>query len=197
MAVGLLLGAASHLGDELHHSWAAIANIGGPWVASAFWAGSGARSATRGMLRGAGALVVALVAYYATKRLLDPGPIALDLLRRDGPYWLILAAVAGPLFGLLGARWRSGKGWRRSVPVALLGGALVAEGLRVPTLFFPGVATTVTATLEILAGLTAAWALGPRDLRARTLVVTLGAAAAAYLAMDRVREALGSFRFTP
>ncbi len=192
VAVGLAVGAFSHLGDELPGGWGAVANVGGPWVAAAFWAGSRAGSGRRGVVRGLVTLVVALGGYYVTKRILDPGPIAADLLGRDGLRWLVLAAVVGPVFGWLGGTWATRSGWAQVAAAAALGGALVGEGLRVPGLFFAGPPTIVLAVVEVAAGLAAAWTLSPPPRRPTTVGLAFAIGLIVFLTAGWVLGALSS-----
>jgi hypothetical protein len=49
--------------------------------------------------------------------------------------WAALALVTGPVFGVAGAWWRSGSGWRPVVAVGLLSGLFAGEGaVRLATL---------------------------------------------------------------
>lgn len=134
LLAGSLLGALSWLSDGLPDGVASsdwgrlifgLGNVPGPWLIVAFAVGASAATVVGGMRRGAGALMVAVVVYYAATALggtrgdvsLVPATLA----------WLVVAAVAGPFFGAAGAVWRGPHERWRPVGVGLLAGALLAE----------------------------------------------------------------------
>ncbi len=121
LLAGALLGVLSRLTDTA--SWAPdwLGNVVTPWLAAAWLAGGTARTARDGAVLGLTVLLATVVSYLVVAA--GSGD-ALMLARRLLP----LALIAGPIFGIAGAAWRRRGRWA-VVGGALLGGAVVAEGL--------------------------------------------------------------------
>lgn len=121
LLVGALLGVLSRLVDTA--SWAPdwFGNVFTPWLAAAWLAGTTAPTPRNGAVRGL-ALLLATVGSYLVLAAISGHSVTLAL------RLLPLAAVAGPIFGAAGATWRLGGPWAVAGG-ALLGGAIVAEGL--------------------------------------------------------------------
>jgi hypothetical protein len=121
LLVGTLLGIVSRLIDTA--SWAPdwFGNVFTPWLAAAWLAGTTAPAPRNGAARGL-SLLLATVGSYLVLAAVSGDALTL------APRLVPLALVAGPIFGVAGATWRGGGPW--AVPGgALLGGAIVAEGL--------------------------------------------------------------------
>jgi hypothetical protein len=147
--IGALIGAATavvqpHLGLP----WSALANSASPWLLGGFAAG--AVAARRGAAVGAGLLacVVEVRAYYSTAT-----AIAMPVDHHLVPFWLICAAVGGPVAGLAGWGWRRGSGRLRAYGTAFPGGTFIAEavgayGLRLH--YHPAVALFLVIGIALL-----------------------------------------------
>ncbi len=121
LLVGALLGVVSRLIDTA--SWAPdwFGSVFTPWLAAAWLAGSSARTSRNGAAHGLVLLLATVGSYLVVAATsADAGTLALRLIP--------LAMVAGPIFGVAGAAWRGGGPWA-AAGGALLGGAVVAEGL--------------------------------------------------------------------
>ncbi|MDQ1656768.1 MAG: hypothetical protein QOD41_1851 [Cryptosporangiaceae bacterium] len=110
-----------------------VANSGAGWGVLAFAAGAVWHRSRLPVVALAGALVELglVVGYYAS---------VIVRYDQDPPsfwayMWAALALVTGPVFGVAGAWWRSGSGWRPVVAVGLLSGLFAGEGaVRLATL---------------------------------------------------------------
>ena len=127
---GAALGIVAWWTDELGFPWTAYipANAIGAWLGLAFVLGASARTLPTGALRGLIGLVSAVVAYYVLIGVFGDGFRAIGA-SHAATVWGAVALLAGPVFGLAGATWRHGHGWTRSVAVAVLAAALIAEGV--------------------------------------------------------------------
>lgn len=129
--VGLAFGAADQfLGSRAAlGGWAsAVSQLSAPWLVLPFLAGSTQARTRKAMLIGLVATVAALIGYFAmtyspfegfpVRRLL-PG---MFLMMRTGynPLWIAGGVVSGPLFGLLGQRWRTARWWVSGAVVTLV-----------------------------------------------------------------------------
>lgn len=128
--LGAILGAAAWFSDQLGWPLQLVvpANAIGAWVSVAFAAGATGRTTLLGTARGLVALLVAVVAYYLLIAALGQG-IRSAGATHAATVWGAIAVIAGPAMGAAGATWRHGQGWARGIAVALLGAALVAEGI--------------------------------------------------------------------
>jgi hypothetical protein len=127
---GAILGIAAWWTDQLGFPWTAYipANAIGAWLGLAFILGSTARTIPTGALRGLIGLLSAVGAYYVLVGLLGDGFRAIGA-SHAATVWGAVALIAGPLFGLAGGTWRHGHGIPRALAVAILGAALIGEGL--------------------------------------------------------------------
>ncbi|GGU92148.1 hypothetical protein GCM10010260_28410 [Streptomyces filipinensis] len=128
--VGLLLGVLTNLAQGwLPGAWQQIANSGAVWSTVAFAVGAVLYrevSAARAALGGLAAEAALVVGYYGFAEF-----------GRDGAgdlffplVWLAMACVAGPLFGVAGHWWHSGRDARRRViGLAAPAGLFGMEGL--------------------------------------------------------------------
>lgn len=121
--LGSLLGALSAFGDAARITVVnGLANAAGPWVVTAFAAGGLTFRRTHGAVAGSVALGVAIAWYYGRWVGAQEFPVVFAIA------WLILAAIAGPTFGMLGAIWRTDASRRLLIlSVGLLAGALLGE----------------------------------------------------------------------
>lgn len=127
---GAALGALAWWTDQLGFPWTAYipANAIGAWLGLAFILGASARTLPTGALRGLIGLVSAVAAYYVLIGVFGDGFRAIGA-SHAATVWGAVALLAGPVFGLAGATWRHGHGRSRSIAVAVLAAALIAEGV--------------------------------------------------------------------
>ncbi|HEV7935066.1 MAG TPA: DUF6518 family protein [Actinomadura sp.] len=124
---GLALGCATNvLQGLLPDVLQAFSNSGSVWVVGAFIAGAvvgvpGWRACAAGTATQAGAVV----GYYAYAEFVRDGMGDLTW----PVFWLVLALVAGPIFGTAGAWWRTGEGRRRVAGPAVLGAVFGMDAL--------------------------------------------------------------------
>ncbi|MGW1210393.1 DUF6518 family protein [Streptomyces sp. NPDC002499] len=133
---GVLLGVLTNLAQGwLPGAWNQIANSGAVWSAVAFVAGAllAGRGGTvvRSAVGGLGAEAGLVVGYYGYVEFGRDGMGALFF----PLVWLGMAGVAGPLFGVAGYAWRSGKrvrgrdAWSRVAGLAAFAGLFGMEGV--------------------------------------------------------------------
>jgi uncharacterized protein DUF6518 len=126
VVLGVVLGGAGRWSDHAADPVRLLFALGSPWVVVGFGAGMLSRSARRGALLGAVALVVSVVAYYSIMYgVEDRG--AGGYAARMMVVWGAPAAAVGALFGAAGAAAHTAR--LRPVALALLGGALAGEAL--------------------------------------------------------------------
>jgi hypothetical protein len=127
---GAALGIAAWFSDQLQWPINLLipANNIGVWLGIAFVLGASARTIPTGALRGLIGLLAAVSAYYLLFATLGSGFRAIGA-GHAATVWGAVALLAGPVLGLAGAVWRHGAGWPRSIAVALLSAALIAEGV--------------------------------------------------------------------
>jgi hypothetical protein len=138
--VGLAFGAAiQQLGASTSSlgGWTATAaQVSAPWLILPFLAGITQGERRRAMIVGVVVTEAALLGYFAmTYSPLEIHPWSVDRFV-DGmiaitttgynPAFIIGGLITGPVFGLLGQRWRVGRSW---VGAALVAGALCLEPL--------------------------------------------------------------------
>ncbi len=126
VVVGLLIGVATQIGQGiLPDGLSQAANAISPWLFAAFLLGSRMPERRSAAVAGIGALVFALVGYYAMVQLrFGYGASTNSLL-----LWGIAALIGGPVFGVAGWTWRFESGWRRAGAIGLLAAVPIAEGL--------------------------------------------------------------------
>jgi hypothetical protein len=121
VVVGLAFGATDqYLGTIRFDPWAwTVSGMSAPWLVLPFVVGMTQERARRAMALGLVATVAALVGYFAmTYSPMESIPVAefpkgfLTIVRTGyNPLWIAGGAVIGPLFGLLGQRWRIARWW--------------------------------------------------------------------------------------
>ena len=125
LAIGLALGVISQLGQSLlPEGVGQLANSISPWLSVAFVVGAVQSTTRNAMLAGFVTLLAALIGYYAIVFLrfgYTGGGSSLVL-------WSIGSVAGGLVFGPAGWFWRNGTTRARTIAVALLGSAWVAEG---------------------------------------------------------------------
>lgn len=124
---GLALGCVTNvLQGLLPDVLQAFSNSGSVWVVAAFVLGAVVRvPGWRACAAGAVTQVGAVVGYYAYAEFFRDGMGSLTW----PVFWLLLALVAGPIFGMAGAWWRTGEGWRRLAGPAVLGAVFGMDAL--------------------------------------------------------------------
>jgi hypothetical protein len=143
--VATLLGLAFGAGDQFLGSrsislglWASTAaQMSAPWVILPFVLGVTQLNARRAALLGLVVTVSALFGYFAmtyspieihpwSVERFTTGMVAITIRERYNALYILGGLVTGPLFGLLGQRWRVRRSW---VSAALVAGALCLEPL--------------------------------------------------------------------
>jgi hypothetical protein len=138
--LGLAFGAADqYLGSMLWlGSWApTAAQVSAPWLILPFLIGSGQQRAGRAAALGLIVTLSALLGYFAmTYSPMEIHPWSVDRFSAGmvavttrgwyNPLFILSGLVTGPVFGLLGQRWRVRRSW---VSATLVAGALCLEPL--------------------------------------------------------------------
>lgn len=129
-AVDQYLGSRSALG-----AWAAsVSGLSAPWLVLPFVAGMTQDHGRRAVALGLVVTASALIGYFAmTYSPMENVPLerfssgVLAMMRSGyNPLWIVGGIVIGPLYGLLGQRWRVGRSW---ISAALVTCALCFEPL--------------------------------------------------------------------
>jgi hypothetical protein len=130
--VGLAFGAADQqLGSisGLGQWTSTVAQISAPWLLLAFVVGMTQSSSRRAMVLGLAVTLAALLGYFAMTygpleihpwsfgRFAD-GMVAITTRGWYNPMYILGGLVTGPLFGLLGQRWRVRRSWLSAAIVA-------------------------------------------------------------------------------
>jgi hypothetical protein len=181
---------------------AGLGNLPSHWLATAFLIGVITRGKLHGAIFAALGLALAVVVYYMAINLSGDRPYS-DL-SQAARAWLIVAVVAGPIFGLAGATWCSGPAIWRPWAVALLSGALAGEAVYLANdlaIFEPFTlrdTPTVFAMLEMATAAVLPFLMLRRSQdRALALLIAvicaLVMAIATVLVIDWVREAIRPF----
>lgn len=124
--VGVVIGTITLIAQgQLPGAWNHLANTGGPWLVGAFFVGAFMSSDLRAALAGFITLLGCLLGYYVAAHFFvdasaDSGIVI---------FWVGIALVGGPLFGVAGRWWRDAREWRRVAGAALLGAVIIAEGV--------------------------------------------------------------------
>lgn len=167
VAVGVLLGVAARLVDDVAPTW--VGNVGAVWFMAAFLVGRWEAERADGARAGASCLAVACLTYYAWRVSVD-GTISTRYLLLVGGAWFFASLVTGVVGGALGSMSQSS-----SSPWAIAAGVLVGEAAAV--LLLSGRLT------QPLLELVAAGAIVPRlEIRRHLLLVLATAVIVALLA---------------
>ena len=123
--VGLLVGVATFFGQGIMPGqWNTVVNSGAVWLVAPFFVGARVRSRRLAAVLGTAVLLATVAGYYGAAGLAG-APMSTWMTA----FWLCVALVAGPLFGVAGRWWHDESRVLRVIGVALLGALLVAEGL--------------------------------------------------------------------
>lgn len=124
--VGIALGVLTLIGQgQLPGAWQHLANAGGPWLVGAFFISALVPSSRWAAVAGLVTLLGALLGYYVAAHFLVEASASSGIVA----FWIGIALVGGPLFGMAGHWWRDAREWRRVAGAALLGAVIVAEGI--------------------------------------------------------------------
>ena len=179
LGIGLLVGVATFFGQGvMPGQWNTLVNSGAIWLMAPFFVGARVRSRRLAAVLGTAVLLATVAGYYVAAGLAG-APMSMWMTA----FWLGVALVAGPLFGVAGRWWHDERRAFRVTGVALLGGVLVAEGLYLMLVlqyFWSG-------GVMLAAGLIAAALMAQRD----DLLFTLLALPAPALAAGLVYGILG------
>lgn len=124
---GLVFGAADqYLGSRVTLGpWAySVSGMSAPWLLLPFLCGATQTAPRRALALGLASTVPALLGYFAlTISPLESVPLAgfpgdLIALTHSNLPWIAGGLVSGPLFGLLGQRWRTARSWPAAAAVA-------------------------------------------------------------------------------
>jgi hypothetical protein len=125
LGIGGLVGVATFFGQSvMPGQWNTLVNSGAIWLVPPFFLGAYVGSRRLAAFVGSAALLATVTGYYAAASLAG-APISQWMIA----FWLGVALVAGPLYGVAGRWCRDGRRSLRVIGVALLGGVFVAEGL--------------------------------------------------------------------
>lgn len=102
-----------------------LGNSAAIWLLLAFVIGIAAGSRLRGAVAGTLLLVALVVTFFTISHLLYSG----EHVARLTMFWLGMALVGGPIFGLSGAAWQGGDPRWRGITAALMGSAFVTEAI--------------------------------------------------------------------
>jgi hypothetical protein len=177
--VGLAFGAGDqYLGSMLWLGpWTStVAQMSAPWLVLPFVVGTTQERPRRAIVLGSVATAAALLGYFAmTYSPLEVHPWSFDRFTTGlvavttsgyNPAYILGGMATGPVFGLLGQRWRVRRSW---VSAALVAGALSLEPLaRLATGQLPHAAPPVWA-VEVAVGVSAAVILARNASSARRL----------------------------
>jgi hypothetical protein len=153
LLIGLIIGGLTLLfQDVLPDNFIQIANSGAVWSVVAFVIGRRTASRTRAMLGGFLALVGEVIGYYTFAyfaNLMDIMPSTLAVVG----YWLIVALVAGPVFGWAGYASIQREGLPGRIGTGAMAAAFIGEGLYLLTILptpTTGVTWLITAVIITL-----------------------------------------------
>jgi Family of unknown function (DUF6518) len=125
LGIGVFVGVATFFGQGvMPGQWNTLVNSGAIWLLAPFFVGARVGSRRLAAVLGSAVLLATVAGYYVAAGLAG-APMSAWMTA----FWLGVALVAGPLYGLAGRWWRDDRRVLRVIGVALLGGVLVAEGL--------------------------------------------------------------------
>ncbi|MBB5868013.1 hypothetical protein F4553_001392 [Allocatelliglobosispora scoriae] len=187
LAAGLIVGWLTFvLQGILPDAFNQLANSGAVWCVIGFAAGAvgtiGRELGRRGMLAaalfGAVALFGEVIGYYGSTTLFLGDDVSAAALR--GPaVWLVVACVAGPVFGIAGLAYRAGRGRVRHLGMGALGAVFLAEGLYLAIVLGYWAEAAILGTLGLLVPvvLGRSWSERLRGLGALVPLIVVGALA--------------------
>jgi hypothetical protein len=170
-----------------------VVALGAPWLAVAWALGAVARRVDAGAVAGALALAGGTGAWYAFT-VWQVGRGALGYALPVSMAWAMAAIVAGAVFGIAGALWRTGStDGGRALGAAVLAACFIGEAVLLATIW-NGRAARVVLSAELLFGLALPFLLlgGRHQRRALALALLLTAVLAVFAAGAEsvVRDAL-------
>lgn len=122
---GVASGLANGLLGELPAGLHRLASVGALWLIVAFLIGSRLQGLAA-LAAGAVAIAAALAGSYGWAQLTDAS-FDIPHVEDQQTVWIVIAILAGAVFGLLGAIWRAYRGIPRAIAVAILVGVVSGE----------------------------------------------------------------------
>lgn len=169
--VGLLLGALSRYSSQLTTSLQWLGNVGAIWLLVAFVVGRTRSSTRSAAFSGAITLVAAALSHYLPYRLARFG-VGPETLRHPLYLWMVVGAVAGALFGVLGFVQKNEVGarssWSVAVPVASLAGEAVLLSMVAPEVAYP-----LAAPVQLIAAVALPFMVGAERVKSYVAAVAL------------------------
>jgi len=163
LGIGVLVGVATFFGQGvMPGQWNTLVNSGAIWLVAPFFVGARVGSRRLAALLGTAVLLATVAGYYGAAGM-SGAPMSTWMTL----FWLGVALVAGPLYGVAGRWWHDDNRAFRVVGVALLGGILVAEGLYLTVALH----YYWSGGVMLAAGLIAAALMARRDDRMATLLI--------------------------
>ena len=125
LGIGCLVGVATFFGQGvMPGQWNTLVNSGAIWLVAPFFVGARSGSRRFAAVLGTAVLLATVVGYYGSA-----GLAGAPMSTWTTAFWLGVALVAGPLYGVAGRWWHDQRRVFRVIGVALLSGVLVGEGL--------------------------------------------------------------------
>jgi hypothetical protein len=162
VGAGTALGVASFAGLRLGGAW--LSNLGGVWFATAFAVAAGCRRLRDGVGLATLTLVAGTIAYYALRVAGGSQGVPERM-----TFWLLVAALGGPAFGVAGVLWRTQGARVRLAAMALLSGTLAGEALAA-MVAWRDPSHELAASLQLAAAAAIATAAAARESRAAELI---------------------------
>jgi hypothetical protein len=143
---GFAIGVLTWLADQQEGAVSWLGSLTAPWVLLAFLLGTLAGRFRTGIVVSVIAMLIGVAAYYICMRVFAGG-VNLDYFLSTTVLWLILAPLAGVVFGAAGNVWRDRRRRpaSRGFAVGLPGGVIAGESA-----FFMATAVTLTGAETIL-----------------------------------------------
>jgi hypothetical protein len=193
LVIGLIIGGLTLLLQSLlPSSVIQIANSGAVWSVVAFIIGRRTSSRSRAMLGGLIALIGEVLGYYTVSyfaNLMDIMPSTLAVVG----YWLVIALVAGPVFGWAGYVSVHRDRLVQRVGMAAMAAAFIGEGLYLLTILSTPNTTILWIIIAIVITLMLTWRR-PDRLQIWGITLLLGllffAAEQALVLLDQLRTEL-------
>lgn len=118
LIAGIALGAGTRLAANQENALAWLGSLTASWVLTAFALGAIAGNWRRAVVAATGSLLLGVGVYYAVMRVFEGG-VNLSYFLSLTTFWLLLAPVAGFVFGLCGWAWRANPGHWLCGPLAV------------------------------------------------------------------------------
>lgn len=157
LAAGLFIGALTLLLQSLlPNSVVQIANSGAVWSVIAFIIGRRTSTRSRAMLGGFLALAGEVTGYYTTAYFADLMDISVGTMAIVG-FWMVLALVAGPVFGWAGFVSVHREGWVQRIGTAAMAALFIGEGLYLLTILTTPNTTILWMVIALVITLLLTW----------------------------------------